>query len=241
MPNVKRIVIPDLPHHVCHRGNLRQQVFFRDSDRRLYLELLEEHARHYGVSIQAYCLMTNHVHIIATPRDINGLHRTFERVEGDYARSLHIRLHRRGHFWQGRYGSSAMDDKHFWAAMVYVEQNPVRARLADTAEEWRWSSAPAHLSGCPGTLLDFTAWRRHFTPEQWKQQLTLGLSNAELLDRIREATRVGRPSADEAFLEELEQTLHRKLLPGKPGRPKKPVLSSTSARAESDYALTSSA
>ena len=55
MPNLKRIVLPDLPHHICHRGNFRQQVFFRDSDRALYLELLEEHARHHGVSIQAYC------------------------------------------------------------------------------------------------------------------------------------------------------------------------------------------
>ena len=82
MPNAKRIVIPHLSHHIFHRSNLRQKVFFLDSDRRLYLEFLAEHARHHGVAVDAYCLMHNHVHIIATPHDINGLHHTFERVEG---------------------------------------------------------------------------------------------------------------------------------------------------------------
>jgi REP element-mobilizing transposase RayT len=92
MPNLRPIVLPGLPHHICHRGNLRQTIFFRDSDRQLFLDLLAEHSRHHGVSIQAWCLMPNHVHVIAIPHDLNGLHYTFERVEGDYARSLHIRF-----------------------------------------------------------------------------------------------------------------------------------------------------
>jgi putative transposase len=231
MPNIKRIVIPTLPHHICHRGNLRQQVFFRDSDRLLYLALLEEHSRHHGVSVQAYCLMTNHVHIVATPHDLNGLHHTFERVEGDYARSLHIRLHRRGHLWQGRFRSAPMDEEHFWACMVYVEQNPVRARLADQPEEWRWSSARAHLEDRPGSLLDFARWRRKFTPELWRQYLSLGVGDGARLQRIRQATRVGRPAAEEVFLQELGAKLGRNLLPGKPGRPSKSVGSATIANA----------
>jgi putative transposase len=225
MPNLRRIVLPGLPHHICHRGNFRQPIFFRDSDRRLYLDLLAEHSRHHGVSIQAWCLMPNHVHVIATPHDSNGLHYTFERVEGDYARSLHIRLHRRGHLWQGRFRSSPMDEKHFWAAMIYVEQNPVRARLADTAEQWRWSSTRARLADRPGTLLDLTEWRARYTPEQWRQCLTLGLEDSALLERIRESTRLGRPAAEELFLSQLGSKLGRNLLPRKPGRPRKPVAS----------------
>ena len=167
--------------------------------------------------------------MIATPHDLNGLHHTFERVEGDYARALHIRLHRRGHLWQGRFRSAPMDEKHFWAAMVYVEQNPVRAHLVEAPRDWRWSSARAHLDDRPGSLLDFAAWRRRFTPELWSQYLSLGVAEASLLERVREATRIGRPAAEESFLRDLQQQLGRPLLPGKPGRPRKSV---TSARGE---------
>ena len=169
--------------------------------------------------------MPNHVHIIATPHDLNGLHYTFERVEGDYARSLHIRLHRRGHLWQGRFRSSPMDEKHFWAAMLYIEQNPLRARLAETAEQWRWSSARARLQDRPGNLLDLTQWRARFTPDEWRQCLRLGFEDSALLDRIRESTRLGRPAAEERFLAQLGSKLGRDLLPRKPGRPKKSVAS----------------
>jgi putative transposase len=230
MPNAKRIVIPHLPHHICHRGNLRQKIFFLDSDRRLYLDLLGEHARHHGVAVHAYCLMPNHVHVIATPHDINGLHHTFERVEGDYARAIPIRLHRRGHLWQRRFRSSPIDESHFWAGMVYVEQNPVRAHLVESAEQWRWSSARAHLEGRPGTLLDFTVWRRQFTPESWREQLRLGVTDAALVERIRDATRTGRPSAEEAFLRELEGQLNVSLRPRRRGRPRKVAGSATSGR-----------
>ena len=95
MPNIKRIVLPGEPHHITHRGNYRQTIFHLDADRRLYLDLLTDATRHFGVSIQAYCLMSNHVHLIAIPHNINGLHRTFERVHGDYARALHLRLRKR--------------------------------------------------------------------------------------------------------------------------------------------------
>ena len=232
MPNHKRIVIPELPHHICHRGNLGQRVFYLDSDRRLYLGLLQEHSRHHGVSVQAYCLMPNHVHVIATPHDSNGLHRTFERVEGDYARALHIRLNRRGHFWQRRFRSAPMDDDHFWAAMVYVEQNPVRAGLAKAAEQWRWSSARAHVDGRVDPLLDLTQWRLRYSKEQWRECLTIGLRDASLLERIRQSTRVGRPAASEIFLSELERTLDRNLRAKNIGRPRKSASSEVSGQSE---------
>ena len=154
MPKCNRIVIPDLPHHICHRGNLGQDVFFLDSDRTLYLGLLNEHSQVHRVTIQAYCLMSNHVHVIATPQDSSGLHRTFQRVQGDYARALHTRLNRRGNLWHGRFRSAAMDEDYFWAAMVYVEQNPVRAGIVTAAEAWTWSSARAHAEEHPDPMLE---------------------------------------------------------------------------------------
>ena len=175
----------------------------------------------YGVSVQAYCLMTNHVHVIATPSDSDGLHRAFERVEGDYARAIHIRLRRRGHLWQGRFRSAAMDDDHFWAAMVYVERNPVRAGLVKDAGDWPWSSAQAHLEDRADPLLDMARWRGQYTPVQWWECLTYGLQDRCLLERIRESTRVGRPAASEVFLKELESRLGYQIRPKKGGRRKK--------------------
>ena len=220
MPKCKRIVIPDLPHHICHRGNLGQDVFFLDSDRTLYLGLLREHSKPNGVTIQAYCLMTNHIHVIATPADPDALHRTFERVAGDYAKAIHIRLSRRGHLWQGRFRSAPMDEGYFWAAMVYVEQNPVRAGLVKTADAWSWSSVHAHLENRQDPLLDLTRWHKQYNPTTWRECLSLGLRDACLLGRIRESTRVGRPAASEAFIAELEQQLGQSLRPRNMGRPR---------------------
>src|SRR5690606_17390345 len=129
-------------------------VFYREGDRALYLSMLGEYARHYGVSIQAYCLMTNHVHLIVIPPNKMGLVRMLQRVQSDYARSLHMRLRKVGHLWQARYHSVAMDHDHFWSGMVYLEQNPVRAGLVGNAGDWRWSSAGTHLTGCNDGLVD---------------------------------------------------------------------------------------
>ena len=223
MSNRKRIVVPGLPHHICHRGNASQDVFFLDADRTLYLAILQEHSRVHGVTIQAYCLMTNHIHVIATPTDSEGLHRTFERVEGDYARALHIRLGRRGHLWERRFRSAPMDEDHFWAAMVYVEQNPVRAGLVQSASRWTWSSAPAHLGERTDPLLDLIQWSARYTPDQWRECLSYGLSDASLLERIRQSTRVNRPAASEVFIKELEGKLGCTLRARRAGRPKRTV------------------
>ena len=219
MPKCNRIVIPDLPHHICHRGNLGQDVFFLDSDRTLYLGLLNEHSQVHRVTIQAYCLMSNHIHVIATPQDSSGLHRTFQRVQGDYARALHTRLNRRGNLWHGRFRSAAMDEDYFWAAMVYVEQNPVRAGIVTSAEAWTWSSARAHAEEYPDTMLDLTRWRTRYTAERWKECLKLGLRDSSILERIRQSTKNGRPAASEAFLRDLETSLGVRLCPKRTGRP----------------------
>lgn len=125
MARKPRLVIPDCPHHVTQRGNYRQQVFSTDIEYRLYLCLLEDYSTHYGVSIQAYCLMPNHVHLIATPQNPDGLSRMMRVLNGGYARWLHLRTNRAGHLWQGRYFSQPLDrEEHFWNAMLYIEQNP---------------------------------------------------------------------------------------------------------------------
>ena len=96
MPRPPRIIVPGLAHHVTQRGNYRQKVFYREEDRRLYLDMLRDYSRHYGVSVHAFCLMSNHVHLVATPHSRASLARLLQRLHSEYARSLHARLRRVG-------------------------------------------------------------------------------------------------------------------------------------------------
>ena len=147
MARLARLVIPGLPHHVTQRGNGRAQTFFTDADYALYRDLLAASCRSAGVEIWSWVLMPNHVHLILNPADADGIRRALAPVHRRYAGAIHARLRRTGHFWQGRFGAVAMDEVHLAAAVRYVAQNPVRARLVQKATDWRWSSVHAHLSG----------------------------------------------------------------------------------------------
>jgi putative transposase len=151
-------------------------------------------------------------------------------LQSRYARKLNARLRRAGHLWQARFYGMALDDDHFRTAMVYVEQNPVRANLVPSPQSWPWSSTRAHLAGDAQTLLEFTTWRRHFDPARWKSILDLGLRDAALLDRIREATRLGRPLGSDSFLEQLEARFQLRFPPrtGQPPVKKRACLAAAS-------------
>ena len=159
MPRVARRIVPGFPHHITQRGTNRQIVFYTQQDRRVYLELLRENSRQAGVRILAYCLMVNHIHLIAIPEQSDGLAICLRRTHGRYAQYLNARRLRSGHLWQNRFYSCPMDNAHLWIALQYVEQNPVRAGLVEAAEAFPWSSASAHSSGKDTTrLLDMEFW-----------------------------------------------------------------------------------
>ena len=139
MARLSRVVIPGVPHHVTQRGNRRERTFFEDGDYQLYLDLLAEAAWAAGVEVWAYCLMPNHVHLIVTPSDEDGLWRTFRKVHRHNTGYINARMRTSGHLWQGRYGSVAMDEGHLISALRHVALNPVRddpgARQARTCAE----------------------------------------------------------------------------------------------------------
>jgi putative transposase len=121
---------------VTQRGNRRERTFFEEGDYALYLDLLADAAGRMGVEIWSYCLMPNHVHIIAVPSDEDGLSRTFGFVHRHYTGYINARLRVTGHLWQGRFSSVAMDEAHLHAALRYVALNPVRALLVARPEDW---------------------------------------------------------------------------------------------------------
>ncbi len=170
MPRVARAVFADVPHHITQRGNRRENVFFTHQDRTIYLTWLSEYCAKHRVDILAYCLMTNHIHLVAVPSREDGLEVVLRPLHMRYAQRINRRRGWKGHLWQGRFFSSALDDAYLWAAMCYVERNPVRAKIVRKAENYRWSSARAHCQGhTDGVLTKKTKW--------WKQFAQISHSN----------------------------------------------------------------
>jgi len=146
MARKAREVIPGTAHHVVQRGNRRQKVFFQEEDKQEYLNILSLNARLFKLRIWAYCLMDNHVHLIAVPEEEDSMTRALSLTHQLYTRMINFREGWRGYLWEGRYKSKVLDERHLYAAMRYVERNPVRAGIVKKAENYRWSSAKAHAS-----------------------------------------------------------------------------------------------
>jgi putative transposase len=219
MARLARLVIPGLPHHITQRGNRRQQTFFGDDDYEAYLELMAEWCREQGVAIWSYCLMPNHVHLIAVPKSEDGLRRAIGEAHRRYTRRINFREKWRGYLWQGRFASFVMDEPYLLAAARYVELNPVRARLVQHPRQWPWSSAKAHLKGRDDRLV--SAAPLLAMVGNWKGFLDSAIPEEQLRD-LREHGRTGRPLGSLAFVDRLENLVGRVLKPQKPGPKPKP-------------------
>ncbi|NLH50842.1 MAG: transposase [Myxococcales bacterium] len=214
MARIARVVVPGLPHHVTQRGVRRQITFFNESDYESYLELMAEWCARCGVSIWSYCLMPNHVHLIATPDEADGLRRGIGEAHRRYTRRINFREGWRGYLWQGRFASFPLDERHLLAAARYVELNPVRAGLVARPEDYRWSSAAAHLSGRDDLLVRTRPLLEMVS--DWRAFLQSALSDEELAD-LRRHEHTGRPLGDERFIESIERKIDRLLRRKKPG------------------------
>jgi putative transposase len=209
-----RLVVPGYPHHVTQRGSRRQQTFFDEADYLTYVALLRKRKEKAGVDIWAYCLMPNHVHLIAVPLREDSLAKLVGVTHHRYARRINGIHGWQGHLWQERFHSLVMDEAHLVAAVRYVELNPVRAGLCERAEDWRWSSVHAHLHDAPNGLVT-TAPMRQRIPD-WRRFLSEE-DSPELLDTLRTRTRTGRPVGSTTFIEALEVLTGRCLRPRSPG------------------------
>ena len=226
MPRTARVVAVGVPHHLTQRGNNRQDVFLVDDDRRAYLKRLRQDCRDCGVRLLGYCLMTNHVHLIAVPERPDSLARALRRAHSTYALGFNRRYRRSGHLWQNRFFSCALGADHLTAALLYVDSNPVRAGMVGDAIGYPWSSAAEHALGAGGDLVDWDLWREVRGVGAWDE--ALGRPPAQDFEqKLRSATFAGLPLGNEGFVNELERRAGRMLRPGKRGR--KPLTSAASA------------
>ena len=229
MARQPRLTLPGYPHHVIQRGNNRQPIVLDDTDRKMLYSLwLEESLRH-KVAVNAYVLLDNHFHMLLTPPGDEAMSLMMQSVGRTYVRYFNKRHNRSGTLWEGRYKSSLVDSEaYLLTCMAYIDLNPVRAGLAESAEAFNWSSYK-HLSGqkidklvTPHALY----WGLGNTPfareAAYAEFVASGLSESIQKDLTESALKgrvVGRPD----FLKSLEKTTRRQILPQKAGRPFKKV------------------
>lgn len=222
MPRLARIVLENIPHHIIQRGNRSQQVFFSDKDKYTYLKLLRENANKAHITFLAYCLMDNHVHLIAIPQQTSSLAQGIGETHRNYSRMVNQREGWTGYLWQGRFLSYPLDQCHLYAAIRYVERNPVEAGLVSNPADYIWSSAAAHIHGKEDLLL-----RNHtdyLNISNWDEYLDS--PSKEETANIEAHIKTGRPMGDKKFITSAEQKTGRKLHKRKPG-PKQKIYRTT--------------
>ena len=233
MPRRDRCILAGVACHVTQRGVDRRDTFSADADRETYLGLMRQNLEDAEVGLLGWCLMTNHVHLIAMPRREDSLSVLLRRVHGRYAQYYNARYGRSGHLWQNRYFACSLGPGHLWSALEYVERNPVRAGLVDWAGNYHWSSAAAHLEGRdPTGLLDLDWWRREYDGLDWGQ--TLGGPEGEQSAPLRRCTYAGRPFGDEEFVKAISEQFGRHW---ERGRPRKQCAAAPAASSTSQLAL----
>ena len=213
MARIARIIVPGMPHHVIQRGNRRQNVFIEPADKQYYLDLLRAQTREQGVKIWAYCLMDNHVHLVLVPGEAGSLSTAVGETHKRYTRMVNFREKWRGHLWECRYKSFVMDERYLFAVVRYVENNPVRAKIVQEAEEYHWSSAGGHIHKGKDRILDECFLEEEIA--DWREYL-----RQEDLDegkKIRGNVNAGRPLGDEGFIDRVEKHLGRTVRRQKPG------------------------
>lgn len=226
MPRKPRFVLPGVPLHVVQRGNNRDPIFFDESDYAAYLKWLKEAAERYGCAVHAYVLMTNHVHVLVTPSDSDGVSRMMQYLGRKYVPYINHTYGTTGTLWEGRFKASLIDaEDYLFSCMRYIELNPVRAAMVKSPAHYRWSSYRANAQGKEDALITpharYVALGRTAEArcEAYRALFKSSLGDAELND-LRAAWQTGTPLGNERFKEKVETKLGVRVGYATRGRPK---------------------
>ncbi len=227
MARLPRLVIPQQPHHIIQRGNDRQLIFRDAGDYGIFLGWLRESAKQFNVAIHAYVLMSNHLHLLASPADNIGLGRMMQWVGRHYVPYFNHKYERSGTLWQGRYKTAVIDsERYFLTCSRYIELNPVRAGMLLNPAEYAWSSYQHHIGLRTDPLITDHPlyWALGNTPFEreaaYKALAEQALTPSEL-DAMRKSAIKGWAIGSEKFQAQLEKVAERRVTPGKRGRPNK--------------------
>ncbi len=222
----RRIVYPGLVYHVIKRGNNRDAVFIEDEDYYHYLNCIERYKKKYDFKLFAYCLVTNHVHMLIRVTSGGTISKIMQSITVAHIRHYNYKYQWSGHVWQGRFNSPIVsDDEYLLNVMQYIEQNPLRARMVEEVGKYQWSSYKLNVRKEGGRLID---------REKNKVYLELGSTEGERIDKykrlmeksidekqledIRKSAKYGTPYVSEKFKSQIAKMLPLKR---KRGRPRK--------------------
>ena len=227
MPRRARLVIPEVPLHITQRGVNRCAIFLDTDDRKHYLALLRSTAEQHDVDVHAYVLMGNHVHLLVTTYNDEAISAAMRRLGQCYVQAFNRRHERTGTLWEGRYKSCLVESEAYLLTLYrYIELNPVRAAMTDTAENYRWSSARGNLGFWQDPLLTPHSVFMAFTADSSKrskiyaQWLSRGTDEQELI-AIRSYLEQEKALGSCQFQAMVERTLGRTASWQPRGRPLK--------------------
>lgn len=220
MPRIARVCAINYPHHITQRGNNRETVFFDDEDRKFYLRILSKYSDEWDFEIWAYCLMTNHVHILAVPRKEESLAKGIGITNLVYTQYFNRRYDRSGRLWQNRFFSTIIErEPYLWAVARYIERNPVRVDIVKKAEDYHWSSAKAHVLRAKDNILSGDIWLKESEMNAYHNFLRK--EDNQIDNFIRKITSTGRPLGREEFIKNIGRIIGRVIITKRVGRPKK--------------------
>jgi putative transposase len=215
------VVVPECLYHIVQRGNNHQEVFFDDEDRQQYLNLLYHYSRKWNCPILAYCLMTNHVHLLVETKTVHGLAKLMQGISLCHTQRINKKYSRTGRLWECRFHSSLIEKENYlWRVFRYIDRNPVRIGWVCRAEEYPWSSARAHLLGEKNSILNIEFLSSDKDHEMYRVFLS-EIEDENGLAEIRRMTQQDRPLGPMQFQLQIEKLIKRKVIPRPRGRPKR--------------------
>ncbi|MCU6500790.1 transposase [Rugamonas sp. A1-17] len=225
MARLPRLIVPGQPHHVIQTGNNNQPIFRETEDYQAFLGWLRTAAKNYKVAVHAYVLMPDHLHLLVTPADADGLGQMMQWIGRYYVPYFNQKYGRSGTLWNGRYKTSLIDaEQYFMSCSRYIEFNPVRNGMVGRAEDYPWSSYPHHAGLRSDSLIvDHPKfWELGNTPFQ-REAAYIALAEPALsedeITLISKALLKGWPLGTEQFKTALQHKVKRQVLPAKRGRP----------------------
>jgi len=220
MPRTSRVVVPNYPHHVVHRGHDRNLVFLDDRDYQYYLSNIAQLKERFDVKVYAYCLMANHVHLLLSPGQEAALGLFMKRLAGRQTRFRNRLENRCGTLWDGRYKSSVVDKNQYLLACIrYIELNPVRAGITPCASGYQWSSFCTRLLGQQSLLDPVPGLESNVvTRDRYLEFVNAGIHKSDL-QLIRDSLARGQLTGGDAFVDQIEIAIDRRIEHRKPGRP----------------------
>lgn len=225
MARLPRLTLPDYPHHVIQRGNNRQPIFAAPADYRRLLDILEDSAKKFEVAVHAYVLMSNHIHLLATPQTAEGLPLMMQALGRAYVRYFNATQQRSGTLWEGRYKSTLIQsERYLLACMAYIDLNPVRAGIAGRAQDYPWSSHGHYIGMRADRLVTPHAlfWELGNTPfareAAYAEMVQTGINPVQQA-ALTDATLRGWALGEADFVANLQKRTQRRVSKGAAGRP----------------------